>query len=292
MTAHFSADGGISWTTRSAANTQTATWSFVVDDEGSNAIRYFASDSSGNPDEAMHSPGFVNIDFTEPTITATSLETTSTQSEAAGWSQDTTGTVTFTAADPVPPSGAETSGLEQISRTVNGGGAVVTTGTATVDYEWVKGAAGVVEGSNEVTYSAKDWAGNSVSMTGFINIDTVAPTTTPSPALASSPTTGWRSTEVTVTLELAGRLVRCAAAGHGLPAGRRPESHRLRESVRGEGGGFDPAGVLVVRPGRQPRGHADRLREHRQERPDRERHDDAGGQRRVVQDRRQGDAGG
>jgi hypothetical protein len=200
VTAHFSADGGVSWATRSAANTRTATWSFVVDDEGSNEIQFYASDTSRATEAPVNEPGYVNIDRTDPAISAASLETTSTQSEAAGWSQDTTGTVTFTATDTAPAPGVATSGLQQISRTVNGGTAVVATGTATVSYAWAKGSAGVVEGSNTVVYSARDWAGNSVSKTGFINIDTVAPATTPSPALASSPTTGWRSSEVTVTL--------------------------------------------------------------------------------------------
>lgn len=201
VTAHFSADGGISWASRSAPNTGTATWAFTVDEEGSNPIVFYASDTTLAEEAPWNTPGFVNIDLTEPTIAAKSLETTSTQSDAAGWSRDTTGTVTFTATDPVPSPGVAISGLESISRSVNGGAAVVTTGTASVDFAWVKGVAGVVEGSNAVVYSAKDWAGNSVSQTGYINIDTVAPTTTASPALASSATTGWRSSEVTVTLD-------------------------------------------------------------------------------------------
>jgi hypothetical protein len=201
VTAHFSSDGGVSWTTRSAANTRTATWGFLVDDEGANPIRFYASDTSGAPAETAHAPGFVNIDRTEPTITATGLSTTASQTVAAGWSQDTTGTATFTATDTVRAPGVATSGLQQISRSVNGGSPVIVLGAPTMSFSWVKGLGGVVEGGNAVLYTAKDWAGNSVSGTGYINIDTVEPTTTASPQLASSPTTGWRSTEVTVTLD-------------------------------------------------------------------------------------------
>jgi hypothetical protein len=200
VTAHFSSDNGLSWTTKSAADTHTATFSFAVIDEGSNAIKYYASDTSPDTESPQKSPGFINIDKTKPTFTtATGLETTSSQSSAAGWSQVTTRTVTLTATDTPPSAGIATSGMKEVARRINGGLEVSTDG-GTVTFLAAKGVAGVVEGSNAVNYSAKDWAGNVESKTGYINIDTVEPSTTPSPALASSATTGWRNSPLVVTL--------------------------------------------------------------------------------------------
>ena len=77
----------------------------------------------------------------------------------------------------------------------------MTSATASVTFTLVKGVGGVAEGSNAVTYLARDWAGNAeTTQTGYVNIDTVEPTTTPSPALAATPTTGWFKAPVDVTL--------------------------------------------------------------------------------------------
>jgi len=199
VTVHFNSGNGTGWRTESAVDTLTATFAFPVSAEGSNPIEFYARDTS-LATEATQSPGFVNIDKTKPAFTATTgLEATSTQSPAAGWSQDTSGTVTFAATDTVPSPGTATSGVKEISRSINGG-SDITSGTASVSFAWAKGSGAVIEGSNAVIYSAKDWAGNLVTGTGYINIDTVPPVTTPTPALAANAITGWRNTPLAVAL--------------------------------------------------------------------------------------------
>ena len=143
----------------------------------------------------------VNIDKTDPEFTTTTgLEATSTQSAAAHWSNETTRTITLVATDTAPAPGVATSGVKEIWRRVASESAV-TSATASVTFTLVKGVGGVVEGSNAVTYLARDWAGNAeTTQTGYVNIDTVEPTTTPSPALAATPTTGWFKAPVDVTL--------------------------------------------------------------------------------------------
>lgn len=196
VTAHFSSDNGLTWATKSAPSTQTATLDFAVTAEGSNPVRYYASDTSGNPPEPEKAPGFVNIDRTTPAFTHVGgLEASAT----TGWSQATTRTVTLTATDVAPAPGTAISGMKEITYSINGGPAE-TTQTSGVVFVALKGSGGVVEGNNLVAYSAKDWAGNAKSATGYINIDTVAPSTTPSPALPTTDSTGWVALPVTVTL--------------------------------------------------------------------------------------------
>lgn len=200
-TVYFSSNNGGSYSSQTANATGTATFDFVVSAEGSNAIMFYATNSSPEATESVNGPFFVNIDKTNPTFTTTDgLAPVSSQSAEALWSKVTTRTVTLTATDTVPSLGTATSGVEEISRRVHGG-TVDTTQTASVTFTVAKGVGTVVEGSNEVTYTAKDWAGNVESGTGYVNMDTVAPTTTATPALASSATTGWRNTPLLVTLD-------------------------------------------------------------------------------------------
>ena len=196
-TVEFSSNNGATYVPATAAATGTAIVSFVVSAEGSNAIKYFASDSSHVATQSVQSPGFVNIDTTKPVTTPTGLAPVSTQTSEAEWSKDVTRTVTLAATDAV--AGISTSGVRWSLRKINSG-SVVTSDTASVTFTLLKGSGGVVEGSNAVTYSAVDWAGNfETTHTGYVNIDTIAPTTTASPALATSATTGWRNTPATVT---------------------------------------------------------------------------------------------
>jgi hypothetical protein len=202
VTAHLSLDNGATWMpTQSAVNTLTATFPFEVSAEGSHAIKFYASDSSHVATQTPVAPGFINIDKTDPKITTTGLATTSTQSAAAHWSNETTRTITLVATDTAPV--IATSGVKEIWRHV-GSASAVTSPTASVEFTLVKGVGGVAEGSNEVSYFARDWAGNAeTTQTGYVNIDTVEPTTTPSPALAANETTGWFKAPVDVTLDWA-----------------------------------------------------------------------------------------
>ncbi len=195
-TAYFSSDGGATYTSKTYGSMGTAAFDFLVIAEGSNAIRYAATDSGGAT-EATKSPGYVNIDKTAPVTTPTGLAPVSTQTDDAKWSKDVTRTVTLAATDAV--AGISTSGVRWSLRKINSG-SVTTSDTASVTFTLIKGSGAVVEGANAVTYSAVDWAGNfETTHTGYVNIDTITPTTTPSPALAASATTGWRNSAATVT---------------------------------------------------------------------------------------------
>ncbi len=195
-TAYFSSDGGATYTSKTYGTMGTAAFDFLVIAEGSNAVRYAATDSGGAT-EATKSPGYVNIDKTAPVTTPTGLAPVSTQTDDAKWSKDVTRTVTLAATDVV--AGISTSGVRWSLRRINSG-SVATSDTASVTFTLTKGSGGVVEGANAVTYSAVDWAGNfETTRTGYVNIDTITPTTTPSPNLAANATTGWRNTPATVT---------------------------------------------------------------------------------------------
>jgi hypothetical protein len=197
-TAYFSSDGGATYFQKTFTTIGTAAFDFLVIAEGSNAVKYAATDSGGSS-EATKSPGNVNIDKTDPVITSAGLAPVSTQTNDALWSKDIMQTVTLLATDAGPSPSIATSGVRWNVRRINSG-SVVTSDTAAVTFTLVKGIGGVVEGANTVTYSAVDWAGNvETTRTGYVNIDTIAPTTTASPALATSATTGWRNTAATVT---------------------------------------------------------------------------------------------
>lgn len=200
-TAYFSSDGGTTYTSKPYGAVGTAAFDFIVNAEGSNAIKYYATDST----PATQTPyppalrGYVNIDKTAPVTTPTGLAPVSTQTDDAKWSKEITRTVALLATDPLPTGVTAVSGVRSNVWRVNSG-SVVTSNTASVTFTLAKGIGGVVEGANAVTYSAVDWAGNfETTRTGYVNIDTITPTTTPSPALASSATTGWRNSAATVT---------------------------------------------------------------------------------------------
>jgi len=219
-TVHFSSNGGTSYIEKTAAAANIATLSFNVAAEGSNAIWYYASDTSHAATQTVQKPGLVNIDKTDPVTTPTGLAPVSTQSTEAAWSKDTTRSVTLAAADPLPTGVTAVSGVRFNVRRINSG-SVVTTSTASVTFTLVKGSGGVLEGANAVTFSAADWADNvETTQTGYVNIDTLAPTTTASPALATSATTGWRNASTTVTFGW-------TDASSGVPTGG--TSYRLNE---------------------------------------------------------------
>ena len=183
-----SANGGaFASTTWTADAVGPAAHGFVVSAEESNAIEFWASETTPTAVSKTEAPahaGLVNIDKTAPLFTTTDgLEATSSQSAAAHWSSETTRTISLEATDTVPAGVVATSGMKDFSWRV--GSQSLNTATDAVSFQLVKGVGGVVEGSNAVTYFARDWAGNvEATQTGYVNIDTVQPTTTPSPELA------------------------------------------------------------------------------------------------------------
>ena len=207
-TCSFSSDGGVHWTLRTADATGTAQFQFAVADEGANTIVFYGSDTSEATEAVAHEPGYVNLDFHSPVTTDTAgLAAGHAQTSDAHWSQETTRPVSMTAVDP-PPSNlpsALTSGVKLYRWRVNGESFSEETVTAgSVGFTLVKGTGGVVEGANTLEYQAVDWAGNrEATQTAYVNIDTVEPTTTPSPALATNRSSDWFAGSVEVTLNWA-----------------------------------------------------------------------------------------
>jgi len=200
-TVYFSGDNGSTYVHQTFSRTGTAAFNFSVVTEGAHAVKFYATDSTPATETPENVAGFVNIDRTDPVTTPLGLAPVSAQSTEAQWSNEVTRTVTLSATDTVPAPGVATSGVHWNLYKINVGN-VVASAIATVHLTLVKGApGGLVEGSNPVTYSAVDWAGNiETTHTGYVNVDTVAPTTEASPQLSASPTTGWHNAAVTVTL--------------------------------------------------------------------------------------------
>lgn len=147
--------------TQTASATGTASFDFVVSAEGSNAITFFATDTSSTSSaKPTHTAGFINIDKTAPTVTAIS-----TPSRASGWYNSDV-TVALTATDTVP-------GVQKTQYRKQGAafwtdlvGDEVTLTTADDT------------GIFTYEYQAVDWAGNPSSAASIVvNIDSVRPTT-------------------------------------------------------------------------------------------------------------------
>jgi hypothetical protein len=172
ITISYSTNGGTTWTT--VASPASLTFST----QGSHAITYYATNSVNV--QSVTETGYCNIDLTKPTTTATGLQTSAT----TGW-QTASQTVTLTASD------TGGSGLASTTYTVDGGSATTYTAPFVIS----------ANGSHTVTYYSTDNAGNvEATHTGYVNIDTQAPTTTAAGLTAQG--AGWvtNSNPVTVTL--------------------------------------------------------------------------------------------
>ena len=164
-TTYYTVDGGAP---------QTYTAAFAIATAGSHPVTYWSVDNAGNV-EAAHN-GFVNIDLVKPVTVATGLAGTTT----SGWHTSAT-SFTLAATD------AGNSGLATTNYTIDGGASAQYSGTPVP----VSGDA-----SHVVTYWSTDVAGNvEDAHTGYINIDTKAPTTT-----AATDPSGWTNGPVKVTL--------------------------------------------------------------------------------------------
>ena len=134
-------------------------------------ITYWSVDKAGNI-EATHT-GYVNIDATAPTTTAPALQTSAT----TGW-VNSAQTVTLNASD-------ATSGVKTTYYTLDGS----STQTYTTPFS-VSG-----QKSHLITYWSVDNAGNiEATHTGYVNIDTTAPTVT------DNADSSWHNTAVPVQL--------------------------------------------------------------------------------------------
>jgi large repetitive protein len=169
---HYRVDGG-SWLT-APSNPATIT----VNGSGQHPLDYYAQNNVGM--QSVHATGYVNIDLAAPSTTATGLQA----DNHSGWT--TTGqTVSLAATDIL-------SGVATTTYTIDGGSAQPYTGAPFT----VSGG-----GSHVVTYRSVDLAGNTESThTGYVNVDTAAPTTTAT-GLSADDHSGWTtSASPSVTL--------------------------------------------------------------------------------------------
>ncbi len=166
-TSYYTVDGGAA---------QTYAGAFSVSGLGSHAVTCWSVDRVGNLESA--GAGYVNIDTTAPTTTASGLQA----DDHSGWQPGAT-SVTLNATDSL-------SGVATAYYTVDGGSA------QTYSAPFAVAAAG----SHVVTYYAVDVAGNpETPHTGYVNIDTTAPTTTATGPQADDHS-GWRNSSQSVTL--------------------------------------------------------------------------------------------
>ena len=155
---------------------QPYTGTFTVSGDGSHEIDFFSVDNAGNREATEK--GYVNIDSTGPTIVTTGLQ----DKPDTGW-QTSAQPVTLQATDPA-------SGVAAVSYSIDG--------IAQPTYSEQFAVSG--EGSNVVSYSAVDNAGNVTSGVGYVNIDTTPPVTTTND-LVAAPDTDWVHDAQQVTLE-------------------------------------------------------------------------------------------
>ena len=168
---HYRVDGGSWLTAASPANVTVST-------SGQHTLDYYAQNSVNM--QSVHATGYVNIDLAAPTTTATGLQA----DNHSGWS--TTGqAVTLSPTDAL-------SGVATTTYSVDGGASQTYLGAPFT----VNGS-----GSHVITYRSVDLAGNTeATHTGYVNIDTTAPTTAAS-GLSADDHSGWTTnTSPTVTL--------------------------------------------------------------------------------------------
>ena len=165
FTIHFRMDGG-DW------QVSDSPWTITVSADGSHRIDYYAQNSVGL--ESIHQTGYVNIDTTAPATTASGLQA----SAASGW-RNAPQSVTLLGDD------AGLSGVAATYYTLDGGPRQSYTGAFEVS----------AAGSHTIVYWSVDAAGNSETPhTGFVNLDTQAP------SVASDADLAWHNSAVTVHL--------------------------------------------------------------------------------------------
>ena len=184
------------------------------------------------------------IDITAPVTTATGLQA----DNHSGW-RTTSQTVGLTGSD-------AQSGVSATYYTVDGG--------ARQTYGAPFAVAG--EGSHTVTYWSVDAGGNTeATHTGYVNIDVTAPVTTAT-GLQADGHSGWRTTGQSVSL----------AAGDGSGSGVSATTYAIDGGATQiytgapflvAGNGSHAVTYSLHRRGRQRRGHAHRVRQHRHGRP-------------------------
>ena len=164
---------------------------FQVSGSGSHEVDYYSVDAAGNIElhDATHNVGYVNIDTTPPATAAANLQTSAT----SGWTKAAQVSVTLTPSD---ATSGMSGGAAATCYTVDGG--------STQSYSAPFQVSG--QGPHTIVYWSVDAAGNIEAHgganslnTGYVNIDTTAPTTTAT-GLQGSATTGWQNVSQVVSL--------------------------------------------------------------------------------------------
>ena len=178
------------------------------------------------------------VDTTPPATTATGLQA----SNNTGWR--TTGqAVTLAATD-------SQSGVNATYYTIDGGAQQTYAAPFTVS----------AQGSHTIVYWSVDKAGNTETKhTGYVNVDTAAPTTTAA-GLQMSNSTGWRTTSQTVTLTATDALSGVSATYYTVDGGAQ-QTYTAAFTVSRPG--LARRRLLVGRQGGERRDQSHRLREHR-----------------------------
>ncbi len=169
-TSWYTVDGGAAQAYSGAA--------FAVSGSGSHTITYWSVDAAGNTEPAH--TGYVNIDTTAPATTAAGLQA----DDDSGWTTNPAPTVTLSASD------VSGSGVSATYYTLDGSDQTTYAGAFTVSGD----------GQHQVTYWSVDAMGNTeAANTGYVNIDTTAPTTIAN-GLVADGASGWLNAAQTVTL--------------------------------------------------------------------------------------------
>ena len=239
LTAVDGAGSGVKSITYTLDNSTAKTYTapFTVSGIRQHTVTYYATDVAGNV-EATHT-GWVNISdpFAQPVLIAPDAH--------SSWQRQAT-TVSITGGGDQSPF--------TISYQIDGGA------LQTVDSP--AGFTVATEGSHRIDYYATNNVGlDGVHEIGYVNLDWTAPTTTTSDLQAHADT-GWSTTAQSVSLS-AGDATSGVASHllHDRP--RRPADLHGRHAAHGERRRLAHRDVLVGRRGRQSRGSACGLREHR-----------------------------
>ena len=173
-TIHYSTDGGATWAAVPGDSADVN-----ISSDGSHHVEYYASDSLAT--ETTHDAGYVNIDTTAPVTTSADFA----DNAHSDWQRGPV-KVTLQASDTL-------SGVAATYYQVDGGQEQTYSAPFTV--------AG--EGSHKITFHSVDELGNAeATQTGYVNIDTLPPTSSAS-GLQPSAHSGWRKNAQTVTLKAA-----------------------------------------------------------------------------------------
>ena len=236
--------------------------------EGSNAVRYYATDHVGEPPRAATLARLrQHRQDRRRSRRATGLAPVSTQTDDAKWSKEVTRTVTLAGDRPVADGRHRR--LGRALRRAEG--------QQRLCGHQQHGLCHLHAGQGHRWRGRRRQCGDLLGRwTGPATSRPLAPGTSTSTRMRrprrprrrwpASATTGWRNTPATVTFGWTDASSGVPTGGTTL-SGERRKPDGLCQPVHREHAGLDEAHLSLVRPGSERRGHADRLRQHRRDRP-------------------------